>query len=1207
TQTNDCVDKGASSQGCFDGGSYSDATGTHGNLDPYQFGGWYDQFLGPAIPEASSWHYEVETYDGTNWTLYIDGQARAWQADPVGAINSTTPWAIGTGTAGGALGSSGYGDNFAGNICQVALYTNALTPAQINAHYFAGLYGATNLPPVITAQPAPLAVPQNAAATLSVAAASAAPVSYHWWKGLSQLSGQTNSTLLLENVQSGNVGGYIVVITNVYGAVTSSVATLSLNVPSNSIGVNFTFSAAYVGTGNNLVLGPANAAGVVPMINWKNLVANSPAAANTTWSGLQDSSGAAIPVTLTVSGVSNASFQTNDTDTNCANAGLMYDFWQANSFGTLTTDSGITCTFSNLTPGAVYDVYAYLPADQDGSDNWGHITANGGLNRYYFYWSDTPSICGNGYWTIVRNSDGARHFQYPFDVNYIAMQGTRVAADGTLTVTLTLEGDTNNPTAAASLAGIQLVAPSPVAVATQPANDTVYTNGAGVFMVSATNGEPRTIYPAYVYAGEYSGRGLYGLILSPYTYQWYVISGGVTNAIAGATNATYATPPATMGMNGNSYFAVATDAVGRGASSSVATLTVVPGQSDGVVSVQLLPNTPYTDPASVQRLAPADLTGALPTTDWNPRAVNIIGDLFTWNQQVLPGLNDESGVGSAVQLTVRGATDGWNVNDPPPDSAPITKLLNTFVLCNPPPLPNNLLGNGFMQYIFTNLDDSKTYDVYVYYVGNQATYPDIDAGNGVTNYAGPEFNSVNQSSNFVPSQNQNPNGTRDQGNYVRLTGITPTAGAITVTVRYDIAESIANMSGDNLGVSGLQLVNSSLDHAPATITGQPINQRVLTNTTATFTVQASGIPVPTYQWYEVVGGVTNQIAGATNSTYTTAPVQDSDSGDGFFVVASNSTGIVASEVALLTAGHMVTASGFLEADEYFGNYGDNVAALSTLYPTAPSLPAPDNVEYLSTFNDNADLPDNGGERIFGWFTPPVTGNYIFFEASDDSSTLWLSTNSDPAHVYQTAQNQADIDSGNEGTTDWNVTDTNSGEYAYFSTGEWRSDQFELGGGQNAFANLIGVWSAWPGLNAGGSIPLKAGTPYYIELDHYQGNGGQGAAVTYKLAGNPDPNTGDTSLLTGNVISASVPDTVAPEPQPLITHISISGSKVTVSGDNGLVNAAYNVLTSTNLAAPLASWTTIATPRFDSTGNFSFTNNVTAGSRQQFYLLQVPAN
>lgn len=387
----------------------------------------------------------------------------------------------------------------------------------------------------------------------------------------------------------------------------------------------------------------------------------------------------------------------------------------------------------------------------------------------------------------------------------------------------------------------------------------------------------------------------------------------------------------------------------------------------------------------------------------------------------------------------------------------------------------------------------------------------------------------------------------------------------------------------------------------------PANQRAATNTPATFTVLATGSPLPSYQWYSIIGGVTNLIDGATSAAYTTSPVQDSDTGSGFFVVVSNSVGGIASDVAILTAGHIVRAPGILTADEYSLGYPNTLAAFGALYPTTTSLPAPNKTEYLNTFNDNVDLPNGGGERIYGWFTPPVTGNYVFFEACDDAGTLWLSTDSTPANTYEIAQNEAFMISGNDGSPDWTMTDTGAGESAYSSTGEWRSDQFESGGGQNAYANLIGTWATWPGLNTDGSIPLLAGTQYYIELDHWQNIGGQGAAVTYKLEGNADPTNGAPTLLIGDAISAMVPDSVAPEPQPRIASIGITGSKVVANGNNGLVNAAYNVLSSTNLASPLTNWTVIATQRFDSGGNFVFTNTMTTGSRQRFYFVKVLAN
>src|SRR5439155_3136690 len=118
----------------------------------------------------------------------------------------------------------------------------------------------------------------------------------------------------------------------------------------------------------------------------------------------------------------------------------------------------------------------------------------------------------------------------------------------------------------------------------------------------------------------------------------------------------------------------------------------------------------------------------------------------------------------------------------------------------------------------------------------------------------------------------------------------------------------------------------------------PVSQRAITNTAATFSVLATASPLPSYQWYSVIGGGTNAIGGATGTSYTTGPVQDSDSGNGYFVIVSTSASRVVSTTALVTAGHMVAAAGYLIDAQYNGNYANNFTALTTLYPTA-SLPA----------------------------------------------------------------------------------------------------------------------------------------------------------------------------------------------------------------------------------------------------------------------------
>jgi hypothetical protein len=47
-------------------------------------------------------------------------------------------------------------------------------------------------------------------------------------------------------------------------------------------------------------------------------------------------------------------------------------------------------------------------------------------------------------------------------------------------------------------------------------------------------------------------------------------------------------------------------------------------------------------------------------------------------------------------------------------------------------------------------------------------------------------------------------------------------------------------------------------------------------------------------------------------------------------------------------------------------------------------------------------PTNAGEdygsRMKGWLMPPVTGDYLFWIASDDQGEFWLSTDSDPENM-----------------------------------------------------------------------------------------------------------------------------------------------------------------------------------------------------------------
>ena len=90
---------------------------------------------------------------------------------------------------------------------------------------------STTGPVVIGAQPQSLTVVLGSAANFSVIAGGTAPLNYQWRFEGADLPGETGPSLALVNVQYPNGGAYSVRIANSFGAVTSSIATLTVAVP----------------------------------------------------------------------------------------------------------------------------------------------------------------------------------------------------------------------------------------------------------------------------------------------------------------------------------------------------------------------------------------------------------------------------------------------------------------------------------------------------------------------------------------------------------------------------------------------------------------------------------------------------------------------------------------------------------------------------------------------------------------------------------------------------------------------------------------------------------------------------------------------------------------------------------------------------------------------------------------------------------------
>jgi len=112
---------------------------------------------------------------------------------------------------------------FDGSLAQVAIFTNALTAAQIQ-----GLYGAAGVPPLIMSQPASQALAAGAAGSVTAVVKGSSP-SYQWYyQGGGAVAGQTASSLTFNPVTTGSAGSYYLIATNNWGAVTSAVVQVTV-------------------------------------------------------------------------------------------------------------------------------------------------------------------------------------------------------------------------------------------------------------------------------------------------------------------------------------------------------------------------------------------------------------------------------------------------------------------------------------------------------------------------------------------------------------------------------------------------------------------------------------------------------------------------------------------------------------------------------------------------------------------------------------------------------------------------------------------------------------------------------------------------------------------------------------------------------------------------------------------------------------------
>ncbi|HEX4119812.1 MAG TPA: DUF2341 domain-containing protein [Verrucomicrobiae bacterium] len=194
-----------------------------------------DMMLSGMSLNDGQWHMAAGVSDGTNESLYLDGvpvktgaSVLSIPGNPQDLILGGDPFFLGpqpaapTGYRGGLF--------YDGSIAQVAVFTNALTAAQIQQ-----VFSAANVPPVIHREPTNSVTTVYAAGTnltFQTTVSGSSPISYQWYMtNGSAVSDQTNASLIILNSTANDSGGYYLVATNLYGAATSAVITLTIYGP----------------------------------------------------------------------------------------------------------------------------------------------------------------------------------------------------------------------------------------------------------------------------------------------------------------------------------------------------------------------------------------------------------------------------------------------------------------------------------------------------------------------------------------------------------------------------------------------------------------------------------------------------------------------------------------------------------------------------------------------------------------------------------------------------------------------------------------------------------------------------------------------------------------------------------------------------------------------------------------------------------------
>jgi Immunoglobulin domain/Immunoglobulin I-set domain/Abnormal spindle-like microcephaly-assoc'd, ASPM-SPD-2-Hydin len=504
----------------------------------------------------------------------VVGQTATFSVAATGAGTLTYQWKKGGTAISGATAAS-YTTPATTNADNGSIFTVVVTDTNgsLTSNPATLTVTATAVAPSITAQPANQTVTTGQTATFSVTATGTSPLSYQWLKNGAAISGATSATYTTPaTAASDNNAQFTVTVTNSVSSVTSSAATLTVNIPPTisaqpasqtvTVGQTATFSVTASGSGTLTY-------------QWKKngtAISGATSASYTTPATVASDNGSSFTVTVTSSTgsvTSNAATLTVNAPPSITTqpASTTVNVGQTASFSVAATGTG-TLTYQWKKNGAAisgatsasYTTPATASTDNGAqftvtvTNSFGNMTSNAATLTVNVPptisaqpASQTVTVGQAATFSVTASGSGTLTYQWK--KNGTAISGATsasyttpatVASDNGSSFTVTITSSTGNATSNAAT----LTVNAPPSITTQPASTTVNVGQTASFSVAAT------------------GTGTL-------TYQWSRNSA----AISGATSASYTTPATASTDNGALFTVTVTNSFGN-MTSNAATLTV---------------------------------------------------------------------------------------------------------------------------------------------------------------------------------------------------------------------------------------------------------------------------------------------------------------------------------------------------------------------------------------------------------------------------------------------------------------------------------------------------------------------------------------------------------------------------------------------------------------------------------------------------------